>query len=81
MAEFLSMEEADNRYGKKSKTNAALSLGIIGTALAAIGLLKVIKNSKEKIAYQAKIKNDKINKVLELLENDPEMRKRYDELT
>lgn len=26
---------------------------------AAIGLLKVIKNSKEKIAYQAKIKNDK----------------------
>ena len=48
---------------------------------AAIGLLKVIKNSKEKIAYQAKIKNDKINKVVELLENDPEMRKRYDELT
>lgn len=37
MAEFLSMEEADNRYGKKSKTNAALSLGIIGTALGAIG--------------------------------------------
>jgi hypothetical protein len=48
---------------------------------AAINLLKVIKNSKDKIAYQTKVKNDKINRVLEMLENDPEMRKRYDELT
>ena len=48
---------------------------------AAVNLLKVIKNSKDKIAYQAKVKNDKINRVLEMLESDPEMRKRYDELT
>ncbi len=48
---------------------------------AAMSLLKVIKNSKDKIAYQTKVKNDKINRVLEMLENDPEMRKRYDELT
>ena len=48
---------------------------------AAANLLKVIKNSKDKIAYQTKVKNDKINRVLEMLESDPEMRKRYDELT
>ncbi len=48
---------------------------------AAMNLLKVIKNSKDKIAYQTKVKNDKINRVLEMLESDPEMRKRYDELT
>ncbi len=48
---------------------------------AAMALLKVIKSSKDKIAYQTKVKNDKINRVLEMLENDPEMRKRYDELT
>lgn len=48
---------------------------------AALNLLKVIKNSKDKIAYQTKVKNNKINRVLEMLENDPEMRKRYDELT
>lgn len=33
MAEFLQREEADNLYGKKGRTNAALTLGIIGTAL------------------------------------------------
>ena len=48
---------------------------------AAVNLLKVVKNSKEKIAYQTRVKNEKINRVLEMLENDPEMRKRYDELT
>ena len=48
---------------------------------AAMNLLKVIKTSKDKIAYQTKVKNDKINRVLEMLESDPEMRKRYDELT
>lgn len=48
---------------------------------AAAGLLKTIKSSKEKIALQARQKNEKINKVLEMLESDPEMRRRYDELT
>ena len=35
MAEFLTMEEAEDKFGKKGKTNAALTLGIIGTALSA----------------------------------------------
>jgi hypothetical protein len=46
---------------------------------AANNLLKVIKGSKEKIMYQAKIRDEKINKVLDMLENDPELRKRYEE--
>lgn len=33
MAEFLTMQEAEDKFGKKGKTNAALTLGIIGTAL------------------------------------------------
>ena len=35
MAEFLTMEEAKSKFGSKGKTNAGLTLGIIGTALAA----------------------------------------------
>lgn len=46
---------------------------------AAMNLLNTIKGSREKISYQAKIRDEKINKVLEMLENDPEMRKRYEE--
>ena len=44
-----------------------------------MNLFNVIKNSKEKIMYQAKIRDEKINKVLDMLENDPELRKRYEE--
>lgn len=29
------MQEAEDKFGKKGKTNAALTLGIIGTALGA----------------------------------------------
>lgn len=36
MAEFITMQEAENTFGKKGKTNAALTLGIIGTGLAAL---------------------------------------------
>lgn len=36
MAEFLTMDEAKNHFGTKGKTNAALTLGIIGTALGAL---------------------------------------------
>ena len=36
MAEFLTMEDAENKFGKKGRTNAGLTLGIIGTALAAL---------------------------------------------
>lgn len=46
---------------------------------AALNLLNIIKGSKEKIVYQAKIRDEKINKVLDMLENDPELRKRYEE--
>lgn len=35
MAEFLTMQEAEDKFGKKGRTNAALALGIIGTALGA----------------------------------------------
>lgn len=28
MAEFLTMEEAEDKFGKKGRTNAALTLGI-----------------------------------------------------
>ena len=30
------MQEAEDKFGKKGRTNAALTLGIIGTALGAI---------------------------------------------
>lgn len=33
MAEFLTMEEAKSKFGTKGRTNAGLTLGIIGTAL------------------------------------------------
>ena len=46
---------------------------------AAMNLLNVIKGSKEKIMYQAKIRDEKVNKVLDMLENDPDLRKRYEE--
>lgn len=36
MAEFLTMQDAESHFGKKGKTNAALTLGIIGTALGAM---------------------------------------------
>lgn len=36
MAEFLTHEDAKCKFGSKSKTNAALTLGIIGTSLAAL---------------------------------------------
>ena len=46
---------------------------------AALNLLNIIKGSKEKIVYQAKMRDEKINKVLDMIENDPELRKRYEE--
>lgn len=36
MAEFLTMEDAERKFGSKSKTNAGMTLGIVGTALAAL---------------------------------------------
>lgn len=42
MAEFLTMQEAEDKFGKKGKTNAALTLGIIGTALGCSNLTKLM---------------------------------------
>lgn len=36
MAEFISMQEAEDKFGTKGKTNAALTLGITGTAIGAM---------------------------------------------
>jgi hypothetical protein len=35
--EYLTMEEAEGKFGKKGVANAGLTLGIIGTALAGLG--------------------------------------------
>lgn len=165
MAEFLTMQEAEDKFGKKGRTNTALTLGIIGTALgafagnnngilgglfggnnnccamqqaqqktqpildeinrevdeqnvlaktqeyqmakqtyeagfmaflgtkfsaeyvnspdgkvAAENLLATIRKSKEFIQSQIKAKEEKVNTLLELMESDPEMKKRFDEL-
>lgn len=91
MAEFLTMDEAKSKFGTKGRTNAGLTLGIIGTALAAFagnnggcgcgnggGILG--RKSKEHIHAQLKAKEDKVNTLLELVEQDPEIKKRLDEV-
>lgn len=42
MAEFLTMAEAEDKFGKKGRTNAALTLGIIGTALGAFTIYSTL---------------------------------------
>lgn len=127
MAEFLTMDEAKSKFGTKGRTNAGLTLGIIGTALAAFAgnnggcgcgngggilgnlfggnnnccamqaaenaktlamaqgqqadnLSATIRKSKEHIHAQLKAKEDKVNTLLELVEQDPEIKKRLDEV-
>lgn len=48
--------------------------------VAAENLLKVIKNSKSIIQNQIKAKEEKVNTLLQLVESDPEMKKKLDEL-
>lgn len=48
--------------------------------LAAENLLSVIRNSKKQIHSQLKAKEEKVNTLLELMESDPEMKKRFDDL-
>lgn len=148
------MDEAKSKFGTKGRTNAGLTLGIIGTALAAFAgnnggcgcgngggilgnlfggnnnccamqaaenaktlamaqgqqadnagfmsflgtkfsqefvssadgkvaadnLLATIRKSKEHIHAQLKAKEDKVNTLLELVEQDPEIKKRLDEV-
>ena len=44
MAEFLTMAEAEDKFGKKGRTNAALTLGIIGTEYVQVTKFDVIHN-------------------------------------
>lgn len=48
--------------------------------IAAENLLSTIKRSKDQIKSQLKAKEDKVNTLLELMENDPEIKKRLDEV-
>jgi hypothetical protein len=48
--------------------------------IAADNLLATIRKSKEFIHAQLKAKEDKVNTLLELVENDPEIKKRLDEV-
>lgn len=48
--------------------------------IAAENLLATIKKSKAQIQSQIKAKEEKVNTLLELMESDPEMKKRFDEL-
>ena len=48
--------------------------------LAADNLLSTIRKSKDFIKSQLKAKEDKVNTLLELVENDPEIKKRLDEV-
>lgn len=65
MAEFLTMDEAKSKFGTK---------------VAADNLLATIRKSKEHIHAQLKAKEDKVNTLLELVEQDPEIKKRLDEV-
>lgn len=48
--------------------------------VAADNLLATIRKSKEHIHAQLKAKEDKVNTLLELVEQDPEIKKRLDEV-
>lgn len=48
--------------------------------VAAENLLSTIRKSKEFIQSQIKAKEEKVNTLLELMESDPEMKKRFEEL-
>ena len=48
--------------------------------MAAENLLATIRKSKEFIQSQIKAKEEKVNTLLELMESDPEMKKRFEEL-
>lgn len=48
--------------------------------IAADNLLSTIRKSKDYIKSQLKAKEDKVNTLLELMENDPEIKKRLDEV-
>lgn len=91
MAEFLTMDEAKSKFDTKGRTNAGF-MSFLGTKfsqefvssadgkVAADNLLATIRKSKEHIHAQLKAKEDKVNTLLELVEQDPEIKKRLDEV-
>lgn len=85
MAEFLTMDEAKSKFGTKGRTNLGtkFSQEFVSSAdgkVAADNLLATIRKSKEHIHAQLKAKEDKVNTLLELVEQDPEIKKRLDEV-
>lgn len=62
------------------KGNCAYSVFEIQIPAAAENLLSTIRKSKEFIQSQIKAKEEKVNTLLELMESDPEMKKRFEEL-
>jgi hypothetical protein len=48
--------------------------------IAANNLLNIIKQQKEKVSEGLRAKQQKIDKLLNLLENDPELQKKYEEM-
>lgn len=48
---------------------------------AANNLLSSIKRIKDKVADEIKAKQKKVNDLIQLLESDPELKKRYEELS
>lgn len=64
MAEFLTMDEAKSKFGTKGRTNAGLTLGIIGTALAAFERwAKVVNVSTTGTEYVQVTKFDVIHNI------------------
>lgn len=81
-----------NTYESKNYSYEAGFMAFLGTKfsseyvnspdgkVAAENLLATIRKSKEYIQSQIKAKEEKVNTLLELMESDPEMKKRFDEL-
>ena len=68
-AELVGALQGSGKFTVFAPTNAAFE-----------NLLSAINKSKEKIAIELKKKQEKLDTMLNLLENDPEIKKRYDEL-
>lgn len=73
-------------YQMAKQTYEAGFMSFLGTKFsqefvsAADNLLATIRKSKEHIHAQLKAKEDKVNTLLELVEQDPEIKKRLDEV-
>lgn len=86
------MQQAQQEYQMAKQTYEAGFMAFLGTKfsseyvnspdgkVAAENLLATIRKSKEYIQSQIKAKEEKVNTLLELMESDPEMKKRFDEL-